>query len=494
MLAVLGLCAAAHAEGPPRADEYRPLLSQRFKDVELQVPILLAARSEGVNGFPVDRDLHAFRSGLALSPLLRVGVRLESVVPLAGKFPVLLEYEHDLPTGTVTSETPIAGEGLPNSTPLTTQLRKAWGRFSIGPYLHLGGGFMTSHWGLGLVANDGAHRWEPGSARFTDPRGGDLVTRAFIGTGPLTSARLTSAFAVEQVRSDNALLAGDSAYQLIATLLVGQERPTQAGYFFVHRHQSTADGRVLDVNVADIAGKTVIDLHTAKLTLEAESALVFGKTTLAASPEIPRSDVLQLGAAVRASLAFERVGGVLDLLYASGDGNTHDAHINGFHADPNFETGLLLFRYVQAAQTGRGYGTGADPQLSGAPPAGIERVPTRGGLTNAVVAFPRVWVRPVRGVETYGGVLFAFAPAKNVDPFNTDVAGGSPRNAINGAPGSYWGTEIDLGMRYRKYIQHTELTFGTELGVLFPGSALGGVAGYTAEPVYGGRLMVGYRL
>lgn len=494
VLALLGVSAGARAEGPARADEYRPLLSYRFKDLELQAPILAAARGEGVSGFPVDRDRNSFRSGLALSPLLRVGLRLESVKPLAGKFPVLVEYEHDLPTGTWTSETPIAGEGLPNSTALTTQLRKAWARLSVGPYLHVGGGLMTSHWGLGLVANDGAHRWEPGSARFTDPRGGTLVTRAFVGTGPLTSARFTSALAVEQVRSDNALLDGDSAYQLIATVLVGQDRPTQGGYFLVHRHQSTADGRVLDVDIADVAGKVTVDLHSAKLTLEAESALIFGRTTLAASPEIPRSNVLQLGAVLRASLAFKRAGGVLDLLYASGDGNTHDAQINGFHADPNFETGLLLFRYVQAAQTGRGYGTGADSQLVGAPPVGLERLPTRGGLTNAVVAFPRVWVRPVRGLETYGGVLVAIAPSKNVDPFNTDVAGGSPRNALNGAPGSYWGTEIDLGVRYRRYIQGTELTFGTELGVLFPGSALGGVAGYNLEPVYGGRLMVTYRL
>ncbi len=43
-------------------------------------------------------------------------------------------------------------------------------------------------------------------------------------------------------------------------------------------------------------------------------------------------------------------------------------------------------------------------------------------------------------------------------------------------------------------IHGTELTFGTEIGALFPGSALGGLKGYTLEPVFGGRVLVTYRL
>ncbi len=489
LVTVLGFSANARAE-----DRYQPLLSAEGHGYRLQAPILLALRGEGVSSFPVDRDQNAFQSGFALSPLLRIGVRLDTIAPIAGKFLVFAEYEHDLPTGTWTSATPIAGDGLPSSTPITTQIRKGWGRFSVGPYLHIGGGFMTSHWGLGLVANDGAHRWEPGSARFTDPRGGDLVLRGFVSTGPLTAAHLTAALAVEKVRRDSVLLDGDSAYQLIASVLLGHDQPTQAGYFLVHRHQSALDGSVLDVNVIDVAARIAIDLERAKLTLEAEGAVVSGKTTLGASLDVPRSDVLQLGGALRASLAAERVGGVLDLLFASGDSNTHDPRVNGFHANPNFETGLLLFRYVQAAQTGRGVVTASDPQLVGAPPAGVERLPTRGGLTDAFVVFPRLWVRPLRGLETYGGVLFALAPAKTVDPFNTEIAGGAPRNALGGDPGAYLGTEIDLGLRYRVYPRGTELTAGAEGGLLLPGSAFRDAVGQAPGPMYGGRFMLTYRL
>jgi hypothetical protein len=353
---------------------------------------------------------------------------------------------------------------------------------------------MTSHWGLGLVANDGAHGWEPGSARFTDPRGGNLVLRGFIGMGPLGSSHVAATVAAEKVRSDNVLLPGDSAYQAIASVVIGHDRPNQIGSFFVHRHQDALDGSVLDINVADVAGRLAFELPKAKLTLEAEGALVFGNTTLGATADVPRSSVLQLGGVLRASLAFERAGGVIDLVYASGDSNTHDGRVYGFHANPNFETGLLLFRYVQAAQTGRGYTTATDPGLVGAPPNGAERLPSRGGLTNAVVVFPRLWARPVRGLETYGGVLFAFAPARNADAFNTDIAGGSPRNALGGSPGPAWGTELDLGVRYRLHLRGTQLDAGVEGGVLFPGSALADAAGKAPGPVYGGRFMLGYRL
>src|SRR6185369_17699023 len=112
-------------------------------------------------------------------------------------------------------------------------------------------------------------------------------------------------------------------------------------------------------------------------------------------------------------------------------------------------TGLLLFRYVHAAQTGRGVFTASNPELSAVPPLGVARLASRGGITNALAIFPRFWARPIAGLEGYGGVLFAAAPEKNTDALDTRIAGGSPRNALDARPGAYWGTEIDLGLRYR---------------------------------------------
>lgn len=503
-LAALVESAPALAEPPPQAasneanqaEDYRPILAYRFRGLEIAAPIMLAGRLEGVKSFPTDRDGASFQSGAALSPLVRVGVRFRSVKPLAGMFMFLAEYEHDVITGTWTQNDLLQGEGMPNGQSFTTQVRKGFGRFSVGPYFTVGGGLMVNHWGLGLIANDGAHGWEPGSARFIDARNGDLVLRGFVATGPLTDARLVTTFAIDKVRSDDVLLEGDSAYQFIASTLVGYERPNQIGFFFVHREQTHADKSFLQVNVADVAGKATIDLRGLTLTLSAEGAVVFGRTNVGPTVEVPESRVLQLGGVVRASLASGRMGGVLDVIYASGDSNAYDGKVTGFKTDPNFDPSLLLFRYVYAAQTGRGVATASDPKLSAVPPLGVERLASRGGITNTLAVFPRFWVRPVKGLEAYGGVLFAAAPEKISDALNTRLAGGSPRNALDARPGAYWGTEIDVGLRYRVILRGMELSAGVEGGLLLPGSALNGSGTPTIAigPVYGGRFMVGYRL
>ncbi len=494
LLAALCAVGPAHAQAAPPADGYQPTLSATRWGWRLQVPVLLTGRAEDVAAFPVDSSGDTLASGAALSPLLRLNASLDTVRPLGGHLLIHAEYEQDLPTGTFTTVAPLAGAGMPGSQPLTTQLRKAWAMVAWGRQARLGGGFMTSHWGLGLVANDGAHGWTPGSADFTDPRGGDLVLRGFVGTGPLTDARVVATVAFDKVEHDDLLLEGDTAYEAIASVVAFEGRPSHVGLFVVYRRQQAADGRSLDAVVVDPAGRLELDLHRATLTLEAEGALVLGSTTFGATADVPVGHVLQLGGVLRATLETKKLGGVVDLVYASGDSNLHDAAVTGFHADPNFETGLLLFRYVQAAQSARGVATASNPQLVGAPPPGIERLPTRGGLTDAVVLFPRFFIRPVPHLEAYGGVLFAAAPARNLDPFNTDLAGGSPRNALGGDPGSYWGTEVDLGLRYRFQVHHMELSAGAEGGVLFPGTALRQASGAFPPPVYGARLLLGYRL
>ena len=67
-----------------------------------------------------------------------------------------LVYEHDLPTGTVTTVAAGNGDALPNHDTLeVSQLRTLYARVHFGNVLFLQGGLATSHWGLGLVSNDG---------------------------------------------------------------------------------------------------------------------------------------------------------------------------------------------------------------------------------------------------------------------------------------------------------------------------------------------------
>lgn len=166
-----------------------------FARYGLQPRLHLAARVDGMRlgeGFAVDRYGTPFDYDAAINTQLRVGLQLER---LWTWLRVLAEYEHDFLSGPVMGGGHIGGTGgrfVPDGDGYVEYgLRKLSALVSFGPYVTLGGGFMTSHWGLGLIANDGAHGWTPGSGALLDPRGGDRVLRALLATGPHTSQRLT---------------------------------------------------------------------------------------------------------------------------------------------------------------------------------------------------------------------------------------------------------------------------------------------------------------
>ena len=87
--------------------------------------------------------------------------------------------------------------------------------------------------------------------------------------------------------------------------------------------------------------------------------MITGTTTLAPTVEQPTHDMLQFGAAARGSLDLGVLGVVADFLHATGDRSPNDGAQNGFHVDPNYPAGLLLFQQVMAAQTARGASTAA---------------------------------------------------------------------------------------------------------------------------------------
>ncbi len=465
---------------------YQPLVHLPLGPIEIEVPISLSGMLEGTSTFPVDRFKTPFSASPALSPELRIGVRIDIKrpdKPLAAH----LEYEHDLLTGVVAKDAGLAGAGLPGSDSLNQEMRKLFIELRYRRFARLALGLMPSHWGMGLVANDGDHRWEPGSASFLEPRHGDRNLRGALTLGlPLG---LVFVLGGDIKAHDDLVLKGDSAQQYFAALLLGYGEPNSFGAYVVRRHQEAANGHATDVTVADLTGRAGGRLGPFMATFEAEAVMIAGKTTLAPTVEFIEHDVLQFGAAARGSLERGAFGLVGNFLYASGDRSPNDGAQHGFHVDPNFPTGLLLFQQVLSAQTGRGSFTAANPALVGVPTADLERIATRRAATNTVSFSPRLRYRPLDGLEVYGGPLFAFAPVENADPFNTQVAGGSPRSALDGRSGRYLGTELDVGVRYRALISGGELTLGAEAGTLRPGNALQGANGEAMPAVHGGRLM-----
>jgi len=355
---------------------------------------------------------------------------------------------------------------------------------------------MTSHWGMGLLANDGTQGWAPGNAQFNDPRGGDRVIRGMIASGPHgRRSKWFAALAFDSLLQDDIMYEGDTGTQLVGALVYGREQPNTFGAYFVRRNQRATSGRDTEVYVFDATGKATLELtESTKLILEGELAMIFGTTELGPTVDFPEHKVRQLGASARATLDAGDFGGVVDFLFTSGDGDLDDDTQSGFKVDPNYSMGLLLYRQVIAGQTGRAPVNAGNPDIVGLPPDDVDRFATRGTLSGTLAFFPRAYYRPLDGLEVYGGPLFAFASQPLADPFNTRLAGGSPRNALNGAPGGYLGTEIDVGLRFRAILLGSELTAGLEGGVLLPGSAFTTADGGKLDTVMGGRAMLRYQL
>ncbi len=468
--------------------------------LQLSLPLSATIRGDVVNSYAVDADRNVYAHGGSVSPQLRVGAILDS-----GRFfdDVVLhvEYEHDLLTGATGGGAGTLGTAFPDAQGLRHELRKAYVRITTRDApaaATMAFGYQTSHWGLGLVANDGAHGWTPGSGRFSDPRSGDRVLRMQIGliSKPLAMLAVVNADFLDQdlLSDDDVLLAGDSAAQFSGALLFGVRQPSQGGIYVAYRKQQDVRGNTIHALAIDVAGKASLKIDNVDVLVEGEFAFITGDTQLGASPAFPNQSIQQLGAALRATAGVGKIGGAFDFLFASGDRNPDDGAQNGFRVDPNYEMGLMLFRQVMAAQTARGGFRAADPTLVGVPAAGVERIATRQSPTNTVSLFPRVWWRPSDGFDVYGGPLFAFAPVDQIDAFNTRIAGGQSRNALNGTAGQYLGTELDLGSRYRLNVADVEGTLGVEGGVLFPGSAFEGAQGEGLGAVYGGRAKLAIKL
>lgn len=409
-------------------------------------------------------------------------------------------YEQDFVSGFFRGgESDAQAIALPmEQNPQRNTLRKAYAQLTLGPFLTVRGGMMTSHWGLGLLANDGAHGWTPSSAYFGDPRGGDRVKRVMMATGPWTSGKLMLSVAYDYVAEDDILLNDDRAEQMILAAIYGYKEKTQIGAYVVRRDQEIPQellgvrrDKRTEVSAYDIYAKSQWRLNQSlKLLASMEAVFITGQTTLAPTPEITESDVVQAALAARVELQGRRAGGVLDFMYASGDQNFDDGAQNAFRADPNFEMGLLLFRNVIAAQTGRAPTTASDPNLVGVPNEDLDRFPSRGSVTNTIAFFPRGWVRVSDGIELYGGPLVAWGEVPLADPRNSRFNGGYPVNLLDGEGGRYLGTELDLGARVNLGLwRGSVLQLGAEGGVLFPGSAFVNAQGAVMDTVYGGRLM-----
>jgi hypothetical protein len=355
-------------------------------------------------------------------------------------------------------------------------------------------GQMPSQWGMGMVANSGNGEEE---TDFGDPRFGDIVERILFATRPLQGVlgpgsdlgkELALALAGDLVyrdryaelliRNGSGLQWGDTAWQLVGALLWDPADTTRAGLYVTRRIQSfAANGGDLHTWVFDghLRHAMPVESLGAVVSFEGEAAQIYGGTSHAPNLSAPGTTrISQQGAVARAGLAKGQIEAELELGYASGDANPFDDQATGFQMNRDFKVGLVLFDEVMLFQTQNAARRLSDPALVGAPPPGLDLLPTEGAVTNALYLKPTLRWKPAflsGRLRFVGSVLFARAPQPVVDAYQALVSS-SPRNAFGHAAGHNYGVELDGGVGYRQKLSGP-LAFeaGLQLGYLIPGDA-----------------------
>ena len=308
-------------------------------------------------------------------------------------------------------------------------------------------GLTTSHWGLGMLANDGHHDPMFGHTNF-----GDKVLRARITTKPSTDSPWHISAAVDRVVEDDLTVFPDLQWtqQGILSALYAK-KDVQFGLYGVGRRQTELyNNRETRVGVLDAFADISTSLSkNLKLQTAFEVAGISGKSNRSTTYESPeRVHIRSAGATGIVNLIAadkQRVG--LAGGWASGDGDPADNVSNDFTFDRDFGVGMVLFREVLGGVDEATYTLLTDPAYAGQAPDGVEASVHEGAFRRASYLQPQASFSPLDWVELRTAVLMAWSTAPIRQPFYTHRNGGVPVNH-HGDPTSdyHLGTEVDWGI------------------------------------------------
>jgi hypothetical protein len=447
---------------------------------------------------------------LRVTPRFSVNDQIEIVAQLDLTGLVVGEVAHDVSTDRTARD---SYNGFSNVDPrwLYADIHTKVGLLRVGQ--------QPSHWGLGLIANDGDH-----STTFGDYRYGAVNERILFATKPGgKDSDVTVAVAGDLVFRDNTarLADGDHAFQGVLAAIY-EKKNFELGVYGVYRNQQNdrkSGGNELlgytdklEVGVLDVFGQFTSRVPgvDAYLFGGVEAATIFGSTnyirtvdqTASGTQTLVRSygGAAQLGV-VHVSrgerekrLLFQddvkgkrpqKYGDIvaqLEIGYASGDADPLDGTERRFTFDPNHKIGLLLFDEVLRFQTARAANAAKDPLLSNGsrPSPGIDLYPSQGGVFGAQYINPTGIYRPRPWLDLKAGAVIAQTTADVVDPYRL-VLTGNYVNARGGDPKKHdLGVELDAGVEVRGDLDRGLVgTLGAQGGVLFPGGALSDAGGAT---------------
>jgi len=368
-------------------------------------------------------------------------------------------------------------------------------------------GHQTSHWGMGLLANDGDH-----PTLFGDYRRGSIVERLLFATRPGGADHpLALAIAGDLIFEDgkaDLVDDGDRALQAVLALRWTTE-PAEAGIYGVYRHQErdsvsindlTPYTEELDVWVVDLAAKFHVPVvgNEAFVFGEVEAMYIGGTTTFVRNIELTQlgdeEEVQTFGGAAKLGTVHyaddgeNRWGDIaiaVEAGYASGDADPYDGVTRRMTFDQNHNVGLVLFDHVLGWKTARAATLVSDREIVNRPAPGAQLLPSEGAIFGASYINPTIVVRPAHWLDLKGGAVIAQTTADFVDPYHFGALG-DWRNYDGGKDEKHdLGVELDLGADVRVSLADWMLlNVGVEGGVLFPGGAFDDARGASLPNQY----------
>lgn len=475
--------AAAAAAQPDAApvDKTLPLAGKAPASKPIwQGHVSALASAQQVGSYAIDANGTSAPDSAQAYGRLRLGISLDSgpsaAATLKGGFSA------EIASGSWSEAPTLFGDRAPGSDSAKTLPAEAWLGVAKGAIAEVRAGLQASHWGLGLLANDGKPQ---DLAWFSVPRVGDRVLRGAVVLSPWRGkdsplAGLTISLAMDDVLADDLELPGDEGRQTVAALRWFAARDRWVGLYFAGRSQQHTSGRRLDANAFDVAADFTLFPSFGSLRLQGEAVLLTGTTTLAPAPDFPTHDIEQAALLLRAT-AKGTAGWLaeLDAAWFSGDQSLDDGKVQGFRADPNFQMGMLLFPQVLAWQSGRARLGASDANLVGRPADDLERLATGGAVGSAIAVFPKAGWNALPWLEIYAGALLAASPNPLTDPrASRTLSGGEPVNFLGQKPDGIWlGTELAGGFRLKFAAPRKagQLVIGAEAAHLLPGGVLAGL-------------------
>jgi len=328
-------------------------------------------------------------------------------------------------------------------------------------------GLTTSHWGLGMMANDGEH--EP---FFGQPEFGDRVIRARLTTKPSRDSHWYFTAAWDRVLQDDLTLNAQTQWtsQAIFSTLWKKDA-NQAGINgIVRRQDEMLEGRTTGVTAVDAFTELTIPVSkSVNFHLGAEAAGITGKTNRTTTYNSPnRLHILASGATAVGMFGFldESLQVGLGAGYASGDGDPNDDTIHDFTFDRNYGVGMVLFDEVMGAIDAAHYTIVTRPQYAGQPPDGVEASVHEGAFRRASYLQPRFEYFPIPQVRLRGGVLLAWATAPIAHGFYTHRNGGTPVNHLGQQTKGYGlGTEYNWSLQVQPFVTSEKIFSSTRLSI-----------------------------